>query len=395
MPEESAIVIIGGGLAGCAAASMLANAGRAREVTIFESDGDAPYDRPPLTKTFLAQSDTLSAWPAWAPMDVVWRRECVSRVDVRNRTLTTSTGAKISADAVVLTTGARPRRLSGRPERVITVRTAADVRSLRRIVLGGGSNFLIEGAGPLGLEIASTLAAAGATVTVVDIASKPMIRLAGGSLSDEVLSWASEAGVRILLGTSVTNVRVGEGPHGVIAGIGGQRDEAYDAMISAVGVDRSTLSVCDGETRLDSPLITDVHGHVLDAAGVPIAGVYAAGDATGLLLQNGRVIRSESWTAARIQGEAVARHLLGKGEVTTQPPYFWTRVFGRMIQIVGDMSGQPSLELVAEVPKVGGSLFRATVDGVQVGYVGVNAQRYMAHLQTQSGDPAQWAIPRV
>ncbi len=54
---------------------MLVNAGRASEVTIFEGELAAPYDRPPLTKSFLAEQDTLSAWPAWAPREVSWRHE--------------------------------------------------------------------------------------------------------------------------------------------------------------------------------------------------------------------------------------------------------------------------------------------------------------------------------
>ncbi len=150
---------------------MLVNAGRASEVTIFEGELAAPYDRPPLTKSFLAEQDTLSAWPAWAPREVSWRHEQVATVDAARRHLVTAGGEEILAAVIVLAIGPRARTLPGRSQRVITIRTAADARRLRGVSL--------EGAGPLGLEIASTLAGAGAEVTVVDLAAKPMMRRAG------------------------------------------------------------------------------------------------------------------------------------------------------------------------------------------------------------------------
>jgi len=395
LPEVSGVIVVGGGVAGCSVAAMLANAGRASTVTIFESETGAPYDRPPLTKTFLAEQDTLTAWPAWAPRDVNWRRERVARVDVRERSVTTESGAVLLSDVVVIAVGARARRLAGRPDRIITIRTADDARVLRDVVHGGGRRFLIEGAGPLGLEIASTLAAAGAQVTVVDVAPKPLMRLAGGVLADEVLSWAVEAGVTLLLGRSVTEVRPGEGQRAVIARIDGRESKSFDAMVSAVGVAPSPLSVLEDSSEIPEPFITDVHGRLLNASGSPVPGVYAVGDATGVMHSDGRVTRSEAWTAARVQGEVVARHLMGASEDPSRPPYFWTRIFGRMVQIVGDIPDGSMHELVAEVPQVNGRLFRVATRGATVGYVGVNAQKYMARLQMQTGDPAHWVIPGV
>ncbi len=395
MQHGSNFVIVGGGLAGCSVASMLVNAGRASEVTIFEGELAAPYDRPPLTKSFLAEQDTLSAWPAWAPREVSWRHEQVATVDAARRHLVTAGGEEILAAVIVLAIGSRARTLPGRSQRVITIRTADDARRLRAVSLEGGSRFLIEGAGPLGLEIASTLAGAGAEVTVVDLAAKPMMRLAGGALGDEVLGWAREAGIDMTMGAQVSDVIDGDGPWGVRVRIAGGESEAFDGMVSAVGVQPAALVVTGTADALPSPLVTDRHGRLLDTSGIPLEGVYAVGDATGTPTPSGHIARSEAWTAARVQGEGVGRHILGVPDQARPVPYFWTRQFGKMVQVLGDVPEGSNLEVVAEIPQVAGSLYQARCEGVPVGYVGVNAQRFIGQLQVQSGGPAQWTLTGV
>ncbi len=103
----------------------------------------------------------------------------------------------------------------------------------------------------------------------------------------------------------------------------------------------------------------------------------------------------DAWTAARVQGERVGRHILEVPDQTRPAPYFSTRQFGRMVQVLGDLPEGSNLEVVAEIPQVAESLYQARCEGVPVGYVEVNAQRFIAKLQVQSGGPAQWTLTGV
>lgn len=392
MPHGSDIVIVGGGLAGCTVAARLCDAGRAGDVTILEADPDAPYDRPPLTKGFLSSEDALSAWPVWAPRDVVWRYDAVGSVDLTRRVIVTQSGDPLRASNIVIAAGARARTLPRGSERIVTIRTAADARVLRDRVAGGATRFLIEGAGALGLEIASTLAAFGSRVTVVDLAPAPMMRLLGGHLSDEVLTWAADAGVELVLGSRVTEVHNAPDVTGVLVRIDDGSLEAFDVMVSAVGVEANALELRGPDGPMTLPIVTDRHGRILDPAGLPIDSVYAAGDVTGSRQRDGSIVRSEAWTAARVQGEVIARCLLGEPPLPAPVPYFWTRQFGRMIQVLGQVDPDGALDVAGQVPKTGGILYRAVRDGVPVGYIGVNAQSLIAQLQVQDGEPAHWTV---
>ena len=395
MSGGSDVLIVGGGLAGCTVAGQLAQAGRAGDVTIFEAEPEAPYDRPPLTKSFLASEDLLSAWPVWAPRDVEWRYDAVDSIDLARRAIVTRSGEVLTASTIVIAVGARARILPQRSDRIRTIRTAADARVLRDQVASGANRFLIEGAGPLGLEIASTLASAGVRVTVVDPAPAPMMRLLGGHLSDDVNAWAEESGVELLLGCRVTESHDTDSPTGVLARIGDGPLEAYDGLVSAVGIEANPLELHGTTGPVTSPILADEHGRILDPEGLPIDSVFAVGDIVGFRQPDGSIARSEAWSSARVQGEAIARHLLGKPSLQAPVPYFWTRQFGRMIQVLGEVGPGSEIKVAREVPGATGKLYRVARDGVPVGYIGVNAQRLVAQLQVQGGKLAHWRLGDV
>jgi 3-phenylpropionate/trans-cinnamate dioxygenase ferredoxin reductase subunit len=131
----------------------------------------------------------------------------------------------------------------------------------------------------------------------------------------------------------------------------------------------------------------------VDMDGSVFPGIYSAGDLAFQRDVNRTLSRSESWTAAKLDGEAVARDLLGEEAAAAPEPYFWTRQFGRMVQVLGTIPLGAEIHLIAEVPKTGGALYQATSGGAVVAYVGVNAQRLVAMLQMQPGPVAHWAPP--
>lgn len=393
MPDAG-VLVVGGGLAGCTAAKTMEEAGRGAEVLVIDPDRLAPYDRPPLTKALLATGDRLVQRPAWAPEAVAWRRDCVVTVDVNRRAVQLASGEVLTAETVVLAAGGLARRLPGRRARALTVRTAADAWRIRDAWDAGARRFLVEGAGPLGLELASTLAEGGAHVVVVDPAAAPMERLLGGLLADEVQGWAHGAGVRLLLRTVVASVADRDEGLGVDAVIGEGGAEAFEVMVSAVGSEAAPLPLVSSAGPLRCAMV-DERCRLLDGVGKVVDGVYAVGDLAVRRQPDGTVARREAWTSAKVDGELVARQILG-GPLPAEPvPYFWTRQFGRMVQILGSVSPRCEAAVVAEVERTGGRLYRVTDEDATVGYVGVNAQRLVAMLQTQPGSVAEWAPPEI
>lgn len=386
------VLIVGGGLAGCTVAKALEDAGRGGDVLVVDPDRSSPYDRPPLTKAFLAEEDRLTQRPPWAPSSVEWLADCVISVDLAQRAVHTASGRTLTADTLVLAAGSLARTLPGRDGRVLTVRTAADARTVREHRRSAASRFLIEGAGPLGLELASTLADDGADVTVVDPAAAPMERLLGGVLGQEVATWARDSGVRLHLSTKVVHVTA----HGEGRAVEAMRSdgvvEIFDCMITAVGSVPAPIRLLGPAGPVGAAVVDD-RRRLVDVDGSVFPGIFAAGDLAFQRDAGRALVRSESWTAAKVDGEAVARQILGQ-EPTPEPvPYFWTRQFGRMVQVLGSVPLGSDVHVIAEVPNTGGRLYQATHQGAVVGYVGVNAQRLVAMLQMQPGPVAEWAPP--
>lgn len=391
---DARVLVVGGGLAGCTVAKILEQAGRGDDVLVVDPDPCAPYDRPPLTKAFLSADDRLGQRPPWAPSAVRQMSDRVVAVDLSNRAVRLASGNVLHAQTLVLAAGALARTLPHRSERVLTVRTAQDARLVRDIRVGGAQRFLIEGAGPLGLELASTLADDGAEVTVVDPAAAPMERLLGGALAEEVQAWTAAAGVRLVIDTKVALVsETGEG-HSVEATLSDGSREPFHCMITAVGSIPAPLMLM-GPAGPVGAVVVDDRRRLCDVDGSGFADVYAVGDIAFRRDDARSLVRSESWTAAKVDGEAVARQILGLEAAPDPVPYFWTRQFGRMVQVLGEVPMGADVTLIAEVPRTGGGLYQVSDGGAVLGYVGVNAQRLVALLQTQHGTVAQWATPEA
>lgn len=388
------VLIVGGGLAGCTVAKMLEDEGRGGDVLIVDRDPQAPYDRPPLTKAFLGPKDRLVQSPPWAPADVPWLADCAVAVDLLARAVQLASGRVLRAQTLVLAAGSLARDLPGRDNRVLTLRTVSDALRVREIRSGGAGCFLVEGAGPLGMELASTLADDGASVTVVDPASAPMERLLGGALATEVASWAAEAGVRLRLDTKVVHaVPVGD-RHAVEAVFSDGEAEAFDCMITAVGSVPAPMMLHGSRGAVGAAVVDDMR-RLVDVDGSHFEGVFAVGDLAFHRDADRSLVRSESWTAAKNDGEAVGRQILGLPAAAEAVPYFWTRQFGRMVQVLGAIPLGAEVVPIAVVPKTGGMLYQASIDGSTVGFVGVNAQRLVAMLQMQGGAVAEWVAPEV
>jgi len=321
MTDSGRVVVAGAGLAGFRAAEVLRERGFAGPITLIGADPRPPYDRPPLSKKFLAEPDLDPSLKAdFVALDVDFRPD--EAATGLGEKLVTSRGA-YPFDHLVLATGALPVALPG-DGRQRFLRTYDDALALRDLLRPGPSprkalRLAIVGAGWIGAELATAAVAHGARVTVVEAGPAPLATAIGAPVGAQTARWYAEAGVDLRVATAVEAVR----PGGLALADGGQVEA--DEVVSAVGVRPATAWLEGSGVRLENGVAVD--------AGLRTSrpGVYAAFESRRF----GRRLRMEHWDVALHQPEVVAANILGGDEAYDPVPYFWSEQFGRMVQYVG------------------------------------------------------------
>jgi NADPH-dependent 2,4-dienoyl-CoA reductase/sulfur reductase-like enzyme len=331
------IVVVGGSLAGLRAVESLRAGGYDRELIVVGSETHRPYDRPPLSKKLLAGEWEPDRIELRKPDDldslgVTWRLGApATGLDVGARRLMVADGSEIAFDAIVIATGAAPRRLPGQTEwpHVVELRTLDDALDLRARLRDGDARVVVIGAGFIGLEVAATARRLGNTVTVLEGAPAPLIRGLGPEMGAGCAQVHDDHGAGIRCGISVASI-VAEG---VVLGDG----ELVPADVIVVGIGVAPVTDWLAGSGLE---IRD--GIVCDAtlnAGAP--GVFAAGDVARWPNQLfDEEMRVEHWTNAAEQGAAAATNLLAEargepGEPYAPVPFFWSDQYDRRIQFLG------------------------------------------------------------
>lgn len=332
------VVLVGGSVASVSAADTLRCEGYDGAITVVGDEPHTAYARPPLSKGgMLGQGEDGAGISGGARLpeldDSIEVRTSTraTALDVAGRTVTVQTDGRTEVlpfDGVVLATGARARRLARpgqRGEFVVrdledTTALAAALRSVRTVA--------VLGAGFLGMELASTVRAAGKEVTVVDVLP-PLLRQLGPDLSAVLASAATDAGVVCRLSEG------GAGLHGdPVDGLRLADGEVVhaDLVISAVGDLPNVEWLESSGLPYDGPL-------VVGADRLVAPGVVAAGDMTATVHPlTGRIQRTPHWHSAISQGRAAAKTLLGLPvPVSRETSYFWTEGFGLDVKIVGEI----------------------------------------------------------
>ena len=377
------IVVIGGGLAGSTVAHELTTSGADIDVVIIDEDPDGPYDRPPLTKRLLDPDFDPAGSPGWAAAGVTWVHDRVTDVDPRTLVVRLESGARLAPEAVVIATGGRPRSQSADLWGFSVLRTAADATWLREQISSKDKpHVLIEGAGPLGCEVASTLVRLGAKVTLVEADRLPMRRLLGPELGAQIAAWALAAGVDLRLECHITSAS--RGPRGGFeVTLSDESTLAVDVALSAIGMIPTTDLVAGWGAADGRGIHCDARGHILSIEATPYPNLYAVGDVAARPdPETDAMVHHESWTSASEQGAAVAAEILGRAEPATGRPYFWTEVFGRRIQVLGRVPMDPEPpEQLASYPERHGGMFRFDdASGEPAAWVAINAPRDFAAI---------------
>ena len=337
MTEPRTVAVVGAGLAGGKAVEALRAEGFGGRIVLFGDEPHHPYERPPLSKGYLQgndERDTVFVHPeSWyGEHDVDLRLgAAVTGLDRHAHELMTDDGQPVHYDRLLLTTGASPRhlRLPGADlPGVHYLRTLDDSDALRA-AFRPGANVVVIGGGWIGLETAAAARTAGATVTVLESAELPLLRVLGPQMAQVFAGLHRENGVDLRLGVTVAALRgAGSAVTGVELGDGAVIDA--DAVVVGVGVTPNVDLARQAGLDVDDGVLVNASLRTSDAH------VFAAGDvANAEHPVLGRRIRVEHWANALHQPEVAARSILGRDAVYDRLPYFFTDQYDLGMEYVG------------------------------------------------------------
>jgi NADPH-dependent 2,4-dienoyl-CoA reductase/sulfur reductase-like enzyme/nitrite reductase/ring-hydroxylating ferredoxin subunit len=326
------IVIVGGGAAGFAAAEMLRRRSYQGGIVMLSADDAAPYDRPNLSKDYLAGNapeDWVplrgADWYAENRIDLRLRQEAVG-IDINTRDVLLAGGGKVSYDRLLLATGAEPVRLSipgAEQPHVHTLRSLADCRAIIAATKNA-KRAVVIGASFIGLEVAASLRAREIDVHVVAPEKTPMERILGPEMGNFVRSLHEEHGVVFHLEDTVTAI---DGKRAKLRS-GGTLDA--DLVVVGIGVRPRVALAEKAGLSLDRGVAVDEY---LEAS---TPGIFAAGDiARWPDPHSGEKIRVEHWVVAERQGQTAALNMLGEREKFAAVPFFWSQHYDIPINYVG------------------------------------------------------------
>jgi 3-phenylpropionate/trans-cinnamate dioxygenase ferredoxin reductase component len=330
------VVIVGTGQAGFQAAASLRQAGYEGEVTLVGEEPGLPYQRPPLSKTFLkgdgdAGEVHLRPETFFASKEIgLVSGDRAVRVDREARQVELASGRGLPYDALVLATGSRPRSLSvpgSDLDGVLFLRTVADALRLRER-LEGEPRVVIVGGGFIGLELAASAREKGAQVTVVEALERTMSRVVSPEMSAHFASLHEEQGATILHGASVAGLTGNGTVSGVELGDGTRLDA--DLVVVAIGIVPNVELAEDAGLEIDNGIIVDESLRTADPA------IWAIGDCASYPSAHaGRRVRLESVQNATDHGRAVAASVMGQPSPYAALPWFWSDQHTRKLQIAG------------------------------------------------------------
>ena len=335
----STIVIVGASHASVQAIDTLRREGHAGPIILVGDEPHLPYNRPPLSKKFLAGELERERLLLRSPNFYVQHRVetrlgvSVTAIDRSARRLRLSDGGELDYDGLLLCVGSRPRRLEAPGydlQGIHYLRTIADVDAIRAD-FGGARRLVVVGAGYIGLEAAACARQLGLEVTVLEMADRPMNRVVAPELSTFYTRRHEREGVRILCNTSVTAFH---GDSRVRAVACGDREFPADLVIVGVGILPDVTLAAAAGLRCENGRWVDEECRTSD----PV--VYAAGDCTNHpSVRYGRRVRLESVDNAVEQAKTAASNICGKPARHQHVPWFWSDQYDVKLQIAGLSEG--------------------------------------------------------
>ena len=381
--SPASVVIIGAGAAGNAAAEMLRREGYDGLVTMITADEFLPYDRPNLSKDYLAGT----ASEEWIPLRSgdFYREQKVetftntsaSAIDTRRRQVTLSDGRSLSYGALLLATGAKPVRLQIPGDdlsHVCYLRTLADSRHIIAKA-ENAKRAVVIGASFIGLEVAASLRERKLEVAVVGKGSLPLEKILGRELGQLIRETHEQHGVKFHLGRTpaVIQDRQVQLDDGTILDC--------DLVVVGIGV-RPNTSLAE-----TAGIATDNGVLVNEFLETNVSGIFAAGDIARWPDPRAGRIRVEHWVVAERQGQTAARNILGAREQFVAPPFFWSNHFDLAIRYVGHGSRDDRATVSGDLKAKDASvIFGSEGKVTAVASIGRDRENLEAELALERGD---------
>ncbi len=332
-----AVVIVGGGHAGGQAAASLRQDGYAGPVLLLAEEPHLPYQRPPLSKQYLAGEwdlERVRLRPAafYQDRDIDVRSGArVAGIDAAARTVLCEDGATVRYQRLLLATGARARTLdvpgAGLPG-VHSLRTVADAAAIKAELEPGG-RLAVVGGGYIGLEVAAVAASMGLSVTVLEMEARLLKRVATPAMSAFYERTHRQRGVAVRTGAEVVAFDGAGGRLTAVECANGER-VAADVAVVGVGVAPNVELAATAGLACDDGIVVDEHARTSDP------NIYAAGDCTNhpnpIL---GRRLRLESVPNAMEQSRVAAANMAGARRTYAAVPWFWSDQYDLKLQMAG------------------------------------------------------------
>ncbi|MEC7742414.1 MAG: FAD-dependent oxidoreductase [Pseudomonadota bacterium] len=337
--EHYDVVIVGSGHGGAQAAIALRQNGHEGSILMVSRDRNPPYERPPLSKEYLAGEkpfERIQIRPEqfWADKQIDLRLgRNVNDVDPMAHELGLSDDTRIGYRKLIWAAGGDARRMScpgSDYAGIHYIRTRRDVDTLREELGGGGKRAVIIGAGYIGLEAAAVLRKLDCKVTVVEMLDRVLARVAGPELSEFYAAYHREQGVDLRLSTGVETI---EGENGRVTGVVTDSGEriACDVVIAGIGIVPSVGPlIAAGAAGSNGVDIDSYCRTTLDD-------IYAIGDCASHAncYADNKVIRLESVQNANDMATVAAKAIMGDKQDYDAVPWFWSNQYDLRLQTVG------------------------------------------------------------
>jgi len=344
------VVIAGAGQAGFQLAASLRADGYEESIVIIGEEPGLPYQRPPLSKAFMAGKQAIEG--AILRPEAFYRDhqielltgERVTAIDRANRSVTLASHRRLRYQTLALATGSRNRTLPLKGvdlAGVCYLRTREEAIEIKQRI-EYAREIVIIGGGFIGLELAAVARSLGKPVQVLEAQPRLMPRVLPSILSDFYRELHSSAGVAVSLGVAISEVA---GHAGKVTGVFLNSGEFHPADLVLVGIGAVPNIELAAEAGLDvgNGIVVDQYLRTGDE------NVYAIGDCTDHPNPHaGGRARLESVQNAVDQAKCVAAAIVGRGEPYRAVPWFWTDQFDAKLQMVGLSAGHDRIAIRGE-----------------------------------------------
>ncbi len=403
--QHADVVIVGTGHGGAQAAIALRQHGHEGSILMIGRDDAPPYERPPLSKEYLAGDkgfERIMIRPEkfWAEKEIGLRLgAAVTGLDPARHTLTLSDGGQVTYRKLIWSGGGDPRRLPV-PGAVLPgvfyVRDKRDADAMMQALADGARRAVVIGGGYIGLEAAAVLRKLGCEVVLVEMLPRLLARVAGEALSDFYAAEHRRQGVDVRLSTGVHSV-LGEA-EGRVTGVRLDKGEEVpcDMVIAGIGIVPAVAPLIAAGAAGSNGVDVDF------CCRTTLDDVYAIGDcaAHANAFADGAVIRLESVQNAHDMANTVARAIMGEKEPYHALPWFWSNQYDLKLQTAGLSLGFDQT-LVRGDPETRKFTVVYLKGGVPIAFdcVGTMKDYVQARKLLESGcgkiDPALLAAPEV